>query len=64
MHTDASHRQLGAVISQDNHPTAFYSQKLNEAQTRHTTAERKLLSIVETLKEFRMILLAGQKIIM
>jgi hypothetical protein len=32
MHTDASHRQLGAVISQDNHPMAFCSRKLNEAQ--------------------------------
>jgi hypothetical protein len=54
---------LGAVISQDNHPTAFCSRKLNEAQTRHTTAERELLSTAETLKEFRMILL-GHKIIM
>jgi hypothetical protein len=62
IHTDASHRQLGAVISQDNHPIAFYSRKLNEAQTRYTTTERELLSIVETLKEFRMILL-GHKII-
>jgi hypothetical protein len=63
MHADASHRQLGAVISQDNHPTAFHSRKLNQAQTRCATAERELLSIVETLKEFRMILL-GHKIIM
>jgi hypothetical protein len=55
---------LGAVISQDNHPIAFYSHKLNNAQTRYTTAaEQELLSIVETLfKEFRMNLL-GHKII-
>jgi hypothetical protein len=63
IHTDASHRQLGAVISQDNHPIAFYSRKLNDAQTRYTTTERELLSIVETLKEFRMILLGHQIII-
>jgi hypothetical protein len=45
--TDASHhRQLGAVISQDNHPAAFCSRKLNEAQTPCTTAERELLSTV------------------
>ena len=56
MHTDASHRQLGAVISQDNHPTAFCSRKLNEAQTRCATAERELLSTVETPKGFRVIL--------
>ena len=61
IHTDASHTQLGAVIAQDNQPIAFYSRKLNPAQTRYTTTERELLAIVETLKEFRNILL-GQKI--
>ena len=50
------------MISQDNKPIAFYSRKLNPAQTRYTTTERELLSIVETLKEFCNILL-GQKII-
>jgi hypothetical protein len=49
IHTDASHTQLGAVISQNNKPIAFYSRKLNDAQTRYTTTERELLSIVETL---------------
>jgi hypothetical protein len=34
VHTDASHYQLGAVISQDNHPIAFYSCKLQPAQIR------------------------------
>jgi hypothetical protein len=63
IHTDASHRQLGAVVvSQDNHPIAFHSRKLNDAQTRYTTTERELLSVVETLKEFRMIL-SGHKIV-
>ena len=57
IHTDASHTQLGAVISQDNKPIAFYSRKLNDVQTRYTTTERELLSIVKTLKEFQNILL-------
>ena len=62
IHTDASHTQLGAVISQSGKPIAFYSRKLKPEQTRYTTTKRELLSIVETLKEFRNILL-GQKII-
>ena len=62
IYTDASDKQLGAVISQDDRPIAFYSQKLAPAQTRYMTTERELLAIVETLKEFRNILF-GQKLI-
>ena len=60
IHTDASKVQLGSVISQNGKPIAFYSRKLNPAQTRYTTTERELLAIVETLKEFRNILLGHQ----
>jgi len=61
IYTDASHYQLGAVVSQDGKRIAFYSRKLNPAQTRYTTTESEQLSIVETLKEYWNILL-GQEI--
>jgi hypothetical protein len=48
---------------QEGKPLAFYSRKLNSAQTRYTTGEQELLSIVETLKEFRDILLGQQVIV-
>ena len=63
IHTDASKFQLGAVISQEGKPIAFYSRKLTGPQTRYTTTERELLSIVEVLKEFRNILFGYQIII-
>jgi hypothetical protein len=40
IHTDASHTQLGSVISQEGKPIPFYSRKLTSALTRCTTAER------------------------
>jgi hypothetical protein len=51
--TDASTMQLGAVITQDNRPIAFFSSKLSEMQTKYSVLEIELLAIVETLKEFR-----------
>jgi hypothetical protein len=62
VYTDASNYQLGAVIMQEDKPLAFYSRKMNKAQQRYTMGDQELLSIVETLKEFRNILL-GQKLV-
>ena len=45
IHTDASVRQLGAVISQEGKPVAFYSRKLNPAQVNYTTTERENSSV-------------------
>ena len=57
IHTDASLHQIGSVIAQNGKPIAFWSRKLTGGQHNYTTTERELLAIVETLKEFRTILL-------
>ena len=59
--TDSSDYQLGGVIQQGGKPLAFYSRKLNKAQKNYTIEEKELLGIVETLKEFKGMLL-GYKI--
>ena len=61
IHTDASAFQLGAVISQKGKTITFYSRKLTDSRQRYTVPARELISIVETLKEFRKILI-GHKL--
>ena len=61
IHTNVSAFQVGAVISHKGKNIAFYYIKLTDPQKRYTVTERELLSILETLKEFRTILL-GQKL--
>jgi hypothetical protein len=50
VYIDAFNKHLGSAIMQKGKPLAFYSRNLNSAQTRYTTGEQELLSIVETLK--------------
>ena len=56
MHTDASDKQIGAVISQNGKPIAHFSRTLDSAQKNYTVTDKELLSIVEVLKEHRSIL--------
>jgi hypothetical protein len=52
VYTDASDFQLGASIIQEGRPVAYFLQKLTKSQQNYTTIEKKMLSIVTTLKEF------------
>jgi hypothetical protein len=53
IYTDASSKQLGAVITQENRPIEFFSQKLSTTQCKYSVTKIELLAIVETLKEFK-----------
>jgi hypothetical protein len=56
IYMEASATQLGAVITQDNMPIAFFSRKLSKTQQKYSVTEIKLPAIVETLQEFKGIL--------
>ncbi len=56
IYTDASSKQPGAVITQDNRPIAFLSRKLSDTQRKYSITKIELLAIVETLKEFKRML--------
>jgi hypothetical protein len=53
IYTDASTKQLGTVITQDNRPIAFFSRKLSGAQSKYTVTELELLAIMKTLQDFK-----------
>jgi hypothetical protein len=53
IYTNASSKQLGAVITQGNRPIAFFSWKLSATQCKYSVTKIELLAIVETLKEFK-----------
>jgi hypothetical protein len=46
IYTDASMKQLRAVITQKNRPIAFFSQKLSGAQSKYTVTKLELLAII------------------
>jgi RNase H-like domain found in reverse transcriptase/Reverse transcriptase (RNA-dependent DNA polymerase) len=57
LYTDASESQLGAVLVQADRPIAFFSKKLNFSQKKYSVGEKEMLSVVETLQQFRNIVL-------
>ncbi len=61
IYTDASSKQLGAVITQDKRPITFFSWKLSNTQQKYSVTKIELLAIVETLKEFNGMLWGQQK---
>ena len=53
VHTDASDKKLGAVISKSNKPITCFSRIFIKPQHNYTTTKKELLAKVECHKQFQ-----------
>jgi ribonuclease HI len=44
---------IGAVLSQDDRPIAYFSEKLNEEKIKYSTYDKEFYAIIQALKKWR-----------
>jgi hypothetical protein len=50
---DASGYAVGGVLSQDDRPIAYYSEKLDDAKLKYSTYDKEFYAIIQALKKWR-----------
>jgi hypothetical protein len=50
---DVSGFAIGVVLSQDDRPITYFSEKLNEAKVKYSTYEKEFYAVIQALKKWR-----------
>jgi hypothetical protein len=50
---DPSGVEIGEVLSQDNKPVTYFSEKLNETKRKYSTYDKEFYTIIQALKKWR-----------
>ncbi len=57
---DASGTAIGVVLSQEDRPVAYFSEKLNESRKKYSTYDKEFYAILQALKHWRNYLLGNE----
>ena len=57
---NASGRAIGVVLSHDDRPVAYFSEKLNDDKWKHSSYDQEFYAIVQELKKWKHYLMSGE----
>lgn len=57
---DASGYAVGGVLSQNDKPVTYFSEKLNEAKHKYSTYDKEFYAVIQALKKWRHYLMPAE----